>query len=90
MNTKFTIKDANMKLTKAQVRGARAMLGLTQEEFADLCGLTRTTILNFEDDGGSEPRKNTYKILQIVLRLNGMEFVNNETYVGVLMKVNAK
>jgi transcriptional regulator with XRE-family HTH domain len=40
-------------ITSAQMRAARAMLGLDQRQFADLCGVSLPTIQRMEASGGT-------------------------------------
>ena len=39
-------------VTPQQIRGARAMLGLTQSELANLAGISTTGLNNIENGGG--------------------------------------
>ena len=40
-------------ITSAQMRAARALLGIDQRELADLCGLSLPTIQRMETSGGT-------------------------------------
>lgn len=74
------------QLTPAQVRGARAMLNMTQDELASRAGVTRTSVLAFEADEttGRSIRDSTMGKLRRALEDAGAMFVNSDGRVGVL------
>lgn len=74
-----------MRITGNQIIMARAALGWSQEELADLCDLTRSTIVNIELGGPKKPREYTWQIIREAFEINGIKFVDNETHTGVLL-----
>ena len=62
-------------LTPEQIRGARAMLGLSQAELANRAGISKTGLTNIER-GASDPKASTLKAIQRVLEQAGVEFTN--------------
>ncbi|TGT35702.1 helix-turn-helix domain-containing protein [Mesorhizobium sp. M8A.F.Ca.ET.165.01.1.1] len=57
-----------------QIRGARAMLGLTQADLAKRAGLS-TTGLNNVESGGTDPKASTLRAIQAALEAAGVEFI---------------
>ena len=74
-----------MAITPAQVRGARAMLNLTQSELAVMAGLRRVAIARFET-GVTEPNGSTLERLQAALEVAGIVFIETEAGAGVLLE----
>ena len=71
-------------ITPSQIRGARAMLNLTQAELAARAGISTTGLNNIER-GVSDPKASTLSAIQRVLEEAGVEFTNgNEP--GVKLK----
>ena len=64
-------------LTPEQIRGARAMLGLTQAEVAHRAGISTTGLNNIER-GASDPKASTLTAIQRVLEAAGVEFTNGD------------
>lgn len=62
-------------LKPEQIRGARAMLGLTQAEVAKRAGVSTTGLNNIER-GLSDPKASTLAAIQSVLEAAGVEFTN--------------
>jgi transcriptional regulator with XRE-family HTH domain len=62
-------------LKPEQIRGARAMLGLTQAEVAKRAGISTTGLNNIER-GASDPKASTLTAVQHVLEAAGIEFTN--------------
>jgi transcriptional regulator with XRE-family HTH domain len=62
-------------LTPDQIRGARAMLGLTQASLARLAGLSTTGLNNIES-GQSDPKVSTMEAVQRALESAGVAFEN--------------
>lgn len=62
-------------LKPEQIRGARAMLGLTQAEVAKRAGISTTGLNNIER-GFSDPKASTLTSIQQVLEAAGVEFTN--------------
>jgi transcriptional regulator with XRE-family HTH domain len=65
-----------MMLSAAQIRGARAMLQLSQAEFAKLTGLSRTNLNHIEN--GSDPRRSTLEAIQAAYEAAGIEFIEDD------------
>ncbi|MEW9808720.1 helix-turn-helix domain-containing protein [Mesorhizobium marinum] len=61
-------------LTPEQIRGARAMLGLTQAELAKLAGLSTTGLNNIEK-GSADPKASTLRAIQSALESAGIQFI---------------
>lgn len=74
-----------MSITPAQVRGARAMLNLTQEEVATMAGLKRVAVARFET-GVTDPHGSTLERLQSALEGAGVVFIESETGTGLLLR----
>lgn len=67
-----------MKISGKQVSAARELLGLTQNELANIAHVSQDTIARFET-GQAEPRRdNLAKIVQELQR-RGIEFTNGDT-----------
>ena len=60
-------------ITYQQIRGARAMLGLTQAELGDMAGYSKTAITNIER-GKSDAKGSTLRAIQKALEKAGAEF----------------
>jgi predicted transcriptional regulator len=61
-------------ITPQQIRGARAMLGLTQATLADAAGIS-TTALNNIERGAADPKASTLSAIQRALETAGAEFI---------------
>ena len=77
-------------LTPQQIRGARAMLGMTQADLAARAGLSATA-LNSIERGASDPRASNLAAIQRALETAGVIFIEtNGEGPGVrLRKVDA-
>lgn len=71
-------------LTPAQVRGARAMLEMKQEDLAKEAGTQRSVLAAFEG-GQSTPREATLERIKAVLESRGMVFLESEVGVGLML-----
>lgn len=60
-------------ITPEQIRGARAMLGLTQAELAGRANISTTGLNNIER-GMSDPKASTLRALQEALEMAGIIF----------------
>ncbi|QJE71959.1 helix-turn-helix transcriptional regulator [Aerophototrophica crusticola] len=70
----------------AQVRAARGLLDITQEELAAMCGMTAQTVKDFER-GLRKPQPRTIRDLQRALEENGIDFLNdNAGGIGVMLR----
>jgi transcriptional regulator with XRE-family HTH domain len=83
-------------ITAAQLRAARALLGIDQRQLADLCGLSVPTIQRME---ASEDviRGNVDSLMKLIgaLEKTGVEFINDGSVSqsggrGVRLKTSAK
>ncbi|MEN5278164.1 helix-turn-helix transcriptional regulator [Brucella sp. TWI432] len=61
-------------ITPAQIRGARAMLGMTQADLAKLAGLSTTGLNNIER-GSADPKASTLAAIQTALEKEGIVFL---------------
>ena len=69
-----------------QIRGARAMLGLTQAALAEAAGIS-TTALNNIERGAADPKASTLAAIQKALEAGGVVFVaENGEGPGVRLK----
>jgi transcriptional regulator with XRE-family HTH domain len=73
-----------MSINAVQIRGARAMLGMLQQELAEAAGLSQRALAAIEI-GESKPRRGTLEKLQAVLEAAGAVFIETDTGVGVLV-----
>jgi transcriptional regulator with XRE-family HTH domain len=71
----------------SQIHVARILLGLTQEELSNLCGVGLSTLRKTEGDRtGSYGKIDTMQIIQTTLEKKGAEFVNFGGKTGVIVK----
>ena len=61
-------------ITPQQIRGARAMLGLTQTELAERAGISKTGLNNIET-GAADPKVSTLKAIECALEAAGVIFI---------------
>lgn len=61
-------------VTPAQVRAARALLGIRQADLAERAGVAVITVKMFER-GSGDPRLSTVKKIKKELEASGIEFV---------------
>jgi predicted transcriptional regulator len=61
-------------ITPQQIRGARAMLGLTQAELAERASISKTGLNNIES-GAADPKASTLKAIRAALEAAGVEFI---------------
>jgi predicted transcriptional regulator len=69
-------------VTFVQIRGARAMLGITQAELARRAGLSKTALCAIET-GRSDAKGSTLRAIQRALEEAGAEFIGDK---GVMLK----
>ncbi|MBW9059695.1 helix-turn-helix transcriptional regulator [Agrobacterium sp. CMT1] len=62
------------KISAAQCRGARAMLGLSQSQLADAAKVSRPTVVDFER-GVRLPHANNLQAIRTALEAAGIEFI---------------
>lgn len=62
-------------ITPEQIRGARAMLGITQADLAKRAELSTTGLNNIES-GSSDPKASTLKKIQAALEEAGAVFID--------------
>jgi predicted transcriptional regulator len=73
-------------ITPEQIRGARAMLGITQAELAERAGVSTTGLNNIER-GEADPKASTLKAVKSALEAAGVLFVEeNGEGPGVRLK----
>lgn len=73
-------------ITPQQIRGARAMLGLTQAELAKRAGISTTGLNNIES-GTGDPKASTLTAIKSALEGAGIEFTNGGQP-GIRMKAD--
>ena len=76
-----------IRITAAQLRGARAMLGISQADLADKAKVSVPTIKRME--AGDGPLRGTYETVAAVigvLEAAGVEFTNGDDTSGVKLK----
>lgn len=61
-------------ITPAQIRAARALIGMKQTELATAAGLSEMSVKNIER-GATDPRVSTLQALQEALEAAGVEFI---------------
>jgi transcriptional regulator with XRE-family HTH domain len=83
-------------ITAAQLRAARALLGIDQRELADLCGLSLPTIQRMEASG-NVIRGNVDSLMKLIgaLETSGVELIGDGAVSpgggrGVRLKTSAK
>lgn len=76
------------KITAAQLRAARGLIGWSQSELADASKVGRATIADFEA-GKREPYERTLDDLRAALEAAGVEFTNGGQP-GVRLKTPAQ
>ncbi|ATN34104.1 transcriptional regulator [Rhizobium sp. ACO-34A] len=62
-------------ITPEQIRGARAMLGMTQADLAKAAGLSTTGLNNIER-GTADPKASTLRAVQAALEEAGILFLS--------------
>ncbi len=75
-------------ITGNQLRAARALLDWTQDDLAATAGVTERTVRSCEE-GGRQPYARTIARLRGALESAGIEFIESETGVGVLLTRNS-
>lgn len=70
-------------ITPQQIRGARAMLGMTQGELARIAGISTTGLNNIER-GVSDPKASTLRAIEGALEAAGVVLTEDGTKVGVM------
>lgn len=71
-------------ITAAQIRAARAMLGLDQERLAFLAGVTRKTLAGVESEE-SQAFESTRMKVRLALEKCGIEFIQQGGRKGILL-----
>lgn len=73
-------------VTGRQVRGARGLLGMTQEELSELSGVSLQTIKDFEHEA-RKPQPRTVRDLRKALEEKGISFLEDGAGgVGLMLK----
>jgi predicted transcriptional regulator len=62
-------------ISPSQIRGARAMLGLTQADLAAKADISKTALISIETSM-SDPKASTLSAIQKALEAAGVEFTN--------------
>ena len=74
-----------MTISAAQVRGARAMLNMTQAELAEASGIQRLAMVKFENEDSS-PHETTLAKIEAALEGRGIVFIETEAGAGVILR----
>lgn len=74
-----------MAITAAQLRAARALINITQDDLAIAAGVATKTIATFEAEG-SAPRWATVEKLQAALESVGVVFIETDNGAGVILR----
>lgn len=74
-----------MVIMPSQVRGARAMLSISQDELAEMTGLKRLAISRLET-GVTDPHETTLARIQAALEEAGAVFIETDVGIGVIVK----
>ena len=82
MSSSSTAGPSRPRITVAQCRGARVMLGWSQQELADKAGISVRSLVYFEM-GKREPYKRTMASLIACFEAAGVEFTAGGGRVGV-------
>ena len=61
------------------MKNRRKELGMTQQDLADKCGLSKTTIFNYES-GRFEPTKDNIKKLSVALGISEIDLILSEPF----------
>ena len=67
--------------SSAQIRAARALLGWSQQQLADLSGTSRRTVATYEGDGEITPAK--VEAMRLALETHGITFTEEGEPEGV-------
>ena len=68
----------SLMLSREQILGARAMLGMTRAELAAMVGLSATGLSNIEN-GISDPKVSTMEAIRKALEASGIVFIPEDT-----------
>ncbi len=74
-----------MTITPAQVRAARAMLKMVQDDLAKKAGLSQRSLAVIET-GAAKPRAATIERIREALETEGIVFMETEVGRGVILK----
>jgi transcriptional regulator with XRE-family HTH domain len=75
-----------MILTPAQCRGARGLVGFSQNELAKQAGVGNSTVRDFEK-GRRVPMDENLAAIRRALESAGVSFENDGKFVGVKLKI---
>lgn len=73
-----------MTISATQLRGARAMLKMTQEELAAKAGLSQRSLAMIETEAAN-PRAATLERLRFALEDSGAVFIDTDASIGVMV-----
>ena len=78
MSTKLVHNEPTVKITGAQIRAARGLLGISAAALAQGAGVTWKTVQRFESHEGIPPsRSGTLGKVQQYLKARGIEFLGD-------------
>lgn len=81
----FIFDNEILMITPRQIRSARALLGWTQKDLAQKCGLSTGGINRLEKEV-SDPRSSTLRVIQAALEQEGIVFIQEEAFEGVKLR----
>jgi transcriptional regulator with XRE-family HTH domain len=76
-----TRRSAGVKMTPAQLRAARGLLGWSRDDLAEASGVFSNTIRNFEN-GASDPKQSTLLAWRRALSRAGVVFIDGDEHQG--------
>lgn len=65
-----------------QVRAARELLGMSQQDLCDACEISRPTLRDIERETG-DPKRSSLTVVEVYLRGRGIRFVDEAGVVGL-------
>jgi DNA-binding XRE family transcriptional regulator len=81
LRKKASQRSAEVMLTPAQLRAARALVKWSREDLADASGVIANTIRNFEN-GVSDPKQSTLLAWRRALSKAGVLFIDGDAEAG--------
>lgn len=66
-----------MKISSAQIRAGRALVGLSQATLADMAGVSSMTVKRAEGSGRPEPSQDAFNAIRDALEAEGVIFLES-------------
>ncbi|MDE2030326.1 MAG: response regulator [Alphaproteobacteria bacterium] len=73
-------------ITCEQIKGGRAMAGLSQKQLAKEAGVSMATLNNIERGAQTDPKASTIDAIRLALESRGIVFMNLHEGAGILLK----